>query len=171
MILMALTMAQGPTTAAQTQGRARLTTALEALPVKARADRPQMVAAIDTAARAHRVDAVWLLAVSFVESRHNVAIVGDNGRSFGPFQMAMSAARAVNKKARKRALHRWPTAADMAARLWRKLFDKYGPKVAPVVYNCGPVRCKQKSGKQRRSTPATRGYWKYYRAMIRRIEE
>lgn len=143
---------------------------LEALKMRPRADRATMIAAVLEASKRHKVDPIWLLAVAFAESRHNVKISGDKGKSHGPFQMTLGAARVVDKRAKKADLYKWPSAANLAALLWARLFRKYGPKVAPVIYNCGPVRCRKRNGKQRKSTPATRAYWRYYKAITRRIE-
>ena len=148
----------------------QVTQSLIGLKGKPRADRADMVAAVVDAAKRHKVDALWLLAVAYVESRHNRTLRGDKGRSRGPFQMGMGAARTVRPKVKAAELHRWPTAADIAARYWARLFKRYGVKVAPVIYNCGPVRCRQSDGTQRKETPATRAYWRAYRAMKGRIE-
>ena len=144
--------------------------ALEALKGKARQDRADMVDAVIKAAKGHGICPLWLLAVGYAESRHKLRLNGDGGRSHGPWQMTMSAARTVRKQVKRAELYQWHTAADTAAAYWARLFRKYGPKAAPVVYNCGPVRCRKSNGKQRKSTPATRAYHRYYKAMSKRLK-
>ncbi len=139
--------------------------ALSALKAKHRPDRIAMIDAVIKAAAKHGVDPIWLLAVAYAESRHNAKLKGDKGKSHGPFQMTISAARAAYKRTKVTELYKWETAADVAAKYWARLISKYGHKVAPVIYNCGPIRCKKKNGKHIRSTPATRAYWRYYNKM------
>ena len=52
-------------------------------------------AVIDAGER-YDIDPLFLLAVSFSESRWNNAVKGDGGKSFGMFQMQLSVGRCVN---------------------------------------------------------------------------
>jgi len=136
-------------------------------------------AVIDAGER-YDIDPLFLLAVSFSESRWNNAVKGDGGKSFGMFQMQLSVGRCVNwagifdgelrKPHSKRLLANimhdihWSAriAAAFIAHLRRKYGKRKGVRDAMVVYNCGPVRCKQANGSQRRETPATRAYKRNY---------
>ena len=130
-----------------------------------KADVASTVADVTVAAAAHSdVSALFLVAVAYTESRLTITANGDQGRSHGPWQMCMSAARTVWPEADKHHLYSWVSAAHIAAMYWTRLRTKYGKRV-DVVYNCGPVRCKGL-----KSTRVTRGYWRRYRKLIRRLE-
>ena len=137
---------------------------------KVRPERTAMIRAVIEAGRRYEVDPLWLLAVAHVESRYKLRITGDGGRSHGPFQMSMGAARTARRTAKKAELYQWPATADLAAKYWARLFRKYGPRVAPVIYNCGPVRCRRKDGTHLRDTRATKAYWRAYRALLVALE-
>lgn len=127
------------------------------------------VAAVCIAAGAHAdIDPLWLVAVAYTESRLTLKAYDEKYRSHGPWQMGMSAARKVWPKVRKAQLYKWAPAAHMAAMYWDRLREKYG-KAADVVYNCGPVRCRRRDGSHRKTTPATRGYWRRYKLLTRRV--
>jgi hypothetical protein len=130
-----------------------------------KADVARDVAAVSVAAAAHAdVDALFLVAVAYTESRLTLKANGDGGRSHGPWQMCMAAARTVWPELSKHHLYEWVSAAHIAAMYWARLRTKYG-KRSDVVYNCGPVRCKGL-----KSTVVTRAYWRRYKALIRRLE-
>ena len=142
---------------------------------------------------AHKVDPLFLLGVAFVESRWTIHIKpGDNNNSFGLYQMSYGAAKRVNfagifededeycgtKMERKQM--RWVleepfnasfVAAAYIAHLRRKYGKRKGVYDVMVIYNCGPSRCKQSDGTQRRKTPATRGYWGAYRRLKRIVKK
>ena len=141
------------------------------------------------------VDPLFLLAVAYVESRWTVRVKpGDKGKSFGIFQMTFGVGKRVDfaglfedeleycgdgkeRATMRRALEAIWSATHVAAAYIAHLRRKYGKRKSVydvmVIYNCGPTRCKQSNGTQRRVTPATRGYWRTYRRLkkaVHRIE-
>ena len=154
----------------------QLAAAMTTIKPKIKGARAIAGAAIEAGAR-YSVSPFFLLGVAYTESRWNVSVkAGDKGRSFGLYQMTLGVARAVDfagvfedKPGRKQitwALRDVWCANYIAAAYINRLRRKYG-RAAMVVYNCGPVRCRQSSGKQRKETPATRGYWRNYRKLKR----
>ena len=130
----------------------------------------QIIASVITAGRVNNVDPVFLLAVAFTESRWQLGAVGDGGSSHGPWQMCYSAARNILPERRRQvlaALHKWESAAFIAAAYWAYLRRKYKSR-SDVVYNCGPSRCGRGSNMMR-STRVTRSYWRNYRRFKRMI--
>ena len=148
-----------------------------------------MLTAMIEAGKRHGVDPLFLLALSYSESRWKGRAVGDGGRSTGLYQITLSVARTVSfggyfedkpseqkvlrsrKKQRQLLMNVW-VASQTAAAYLARLRERYG-KGADVVYNCGPLRC-GKGRNRMKSTPATRSYWRNYRkfsAALKKIED
>tara|TARA_B100000131_G_scaffold149867_1_gene145413 strand:+ start:3456 stop:4049 length:594 start_codon:yes stop_codon:yes gene_type:complete len=147
-----------------------------------------LTAMIDSGKR-WNIDPLFLLALSYSESRWTKTAVGDNGRSTGLYQITLSVARTVSfggyfedkpseqkvlrsrKKQKKLLMDVW-VASQTAAAYLARLRDRYG-KGADVVYNCGPLRC-GKGRKRMKSTPVTRSYWRNYRkftAALKKVKD
>ena len=140
--------------------------------------------AVSVAGAAHDIDPVFLLALSYTESRWVQTATGDKGRSIGIYQLTLSAARSVafgghfedkpsqakvyRSRSKQRTLLRdvWVASRTAAAYLAR-LRRRHGAR-ADVVYNCGPTRCGV--GRRRlKHTRATRAYWRNYRKLLLRL--
>jgi hypothetical protein len=116
------------------------------------------------------VDPLFFAGLTYAESRWRNRAIGDGGNSRGIWQMSVSCVRAVMGRVTKRealeVIANKHARTWVAGAFWRRLLRKWSRREAATVYNCGPIRCKQSNGTQRKTTPAVRGYFKHFRRML-----
>ena len=121
---------------------------------------PNLPRWVNLAGEISNVDANFLYAVAWVESRHNPKAKGDfhKGKYMarGLWQMHKSAC--PLRPCKNWMLHDKLISSVASGLLWKRIIRKYGRTRGAVIYNCGPSRC----GKMKH-TKTTKKYFKRYR--------